>query len=87
MKPTPEQIKATVDTLSALAGAIKELKQVPSGVLYSQVMAHMSLGTYERCIETLKGAGVVTESNYLLTWVEPAPLTEAQHNDFPKGRW
>ena len=84
---TPEQIKSTMDTLRALADAIKELKQVPSGILYSQVMGYMSLGTYERCIGVLKCAGVVTESNHMLTWVEPKPLKPEEHNAFPNGRW
>lgn len=85
--PTKEQIKATVDALLAFRDIIKAAKEIPNGELYARVMGYMDLQTYTSFINALKDAGVVRESNFVLTWVEPKPLTEKQHNAFPKGRW
>lgn len=68
---TKQQVESTIATLRAIADTIRELKQVPSGILYSQVMAHMDLATYQRIIEILKGSGLITELNQMLTWVGP----------------
>ena len=65
---TPDQIKASLGVLKAIADAIKELKEVPSGELYARVMNTLSLEEYNTVIGILKQAGVITESNYLLKW-------------------
>lgn len=70
---TKEQIKATVATVMAVAEAVRELKRVPSGTLYAQLMGHMDLATFNRIVDTLKGAGVVAESNHMLLWTGPQP--------------
>ena len=67
-----EEIKAGVEVLRAVADAIRELKQVPSGHLYARLMGYMDLAAYERIIGVLKNAGLVREENHLLIWVEPA---------------
>ena len=85
--PTPKQIKATLDAVRAIADTIRELKQVPSGILYSQVMSHLTLDQCNNILRILKDAGLVTESNHMLTWVEPKPLKPEEHNAFPNGRW
>ena len=71
MNATKDEIIATIETVRAIADAIKELNQVPSGVLYTAVMAKMDLPTFQRIVETLKRAGLVTESNHVLTWHQP----------------
>ena len=68
---TKEQVKAALDTLRAVAEAIRQLKQIQSGYLYAQLMGHMDLATYEKIIGHLKRAGLVKEENHLLTWIEP----------------
>lgn len=60
-----------MDTVRAVADAIRELGSTPSGVLYSVVMPHMDLPTYERIIALLKDAGLVEEEMHVLTWVGP----------------
>ena len=65
---TPDQIKASLGVLKAIADTIKELKEVPSGELYAGVMGSLSLEEYNTVIGILKQAGVITESNYLLKW-------------------
>ena len=64
------QIKALIAAIQALGDAIKELKNVPSGHLYAQVMGKMNIENYQYCIDVLKKAGKVKEENYLLSWVD-----------------
>lgn len=70
-----ENMKAQIGAALAVAGtigkAIRELGQVPSGVLYAQVCGVMSYTAYQGAVGLLKHAGVVTEQNHLLTWVGP----------------
>lgn len=66
------QVKAALNVVAALADAIRELKEVPSGVLYSSVMGQLSLESYGKVIDVLKKTGLVTEENHLLRWVNPA---------------
>ena len=76
-----------MEVLMAVSESIRELKQVPSGVLYAQLMGVMDLATYNRIVQTLKDAGVVREQFHVLHWIDPKPLTAKQHNATPKGRW
>ncbi len=55
--------------LTAVAEAIQALGQVPSGRLYAQLMGKLSLEQYNHIINALKSTGLVTEKNYMLTWV------------------
>jgi hypothetical protein len=72
MKPTPEQIRAYIQTVKAIADTIKELGQVPAGTLYAQLMSLMSLDAFERTIGQLTGAGLVRrEPSHLLVWIGP----------------
>lgn len=57
-----------------LAEAIEALGEVPSGHLYARMMGHMDLETYQAVITQLKRAGLVAESNHLLTWTEGAAM-------------
>ena len=65
----PAEVKAAVGILTAVADAIRELGEVPSGHLYAHLMSKLSLEQYEQVIATLKQAGLITESNHLLSWV------------------
>lgn len=69
MNATKEQISAAFQTIAAVAEAIRELKEVPSGHLYAQLMGSLSLDTYQAIIGRLTGAGLVLEENHLLTWI------------------
>ena len=72
MKPYQvDAAKAALEVLRVVADTIRELKQVPSGHLYAQLMGTMDLATYEKIIGVLKNAGLITEQNHLLTWNEP----------------
>lgn len=67
---TTNQAVAGFQVLQAVAEAIREAKQVPSGTLYAVLMGKLDLATYERIIQTLKNTGLVTESGHMLTWNE-----------------
>ena len=66
---TQNDVKAALGILRAVADAIRELGEVPSGHLYAHLMSKLSLEQYEQVIDVLKQAGLITESNHLLTWV------------------
>ena len=77
---TKDQVRAALETVRAVADAIRELKRVPSGELYAQLMPVMDLATYERVIQTLKNTGLVAESGHLLEWRGPTEVEEAKQN-------
>lgn len=61
-------IKQGLEIIQAIAGAIKDLKNVPSGELYAQVMNYLTLDQYNKVIDILKNAGVITVNNHLISW-------------------
>lgn len=72
---TKDQIEATIRGVQAIAEAIRELKQIPSGHLYAHVMAHMSLNHYEKMISILESGKLIRrDPSGLLTWTGPELL-------------
>lgn len=57
------------ETARAIADAIKEAGEIPSGTLYVVVMSYVPLGEYEAIIDALVGAKLITNTNHLLRWV------------------
>jgi hypothetical protein len=68
---TKENVKAAINMVTAVAEAIRELREVPNGVLYAHVMGAMSMQDYESCLGVLKRAELVDEKNHVLRWVGP----------------
>lgn len=69
MNVTQEQIAAAFKKLQAVAEAIRDLGQVPSGHLYARLNAHgMELAEYEKIIGLLVNAKVVEKRGDLLIW-------------------
>lgn len=66
-----QKAQAAFKICAALAEAIRDLGSIPSGHLYAQVCTHMGLEDYKGAINALKGAGLVAENNYVLTWTGP----------------
>lgn len=66
--PTLEQTREALKVVQAVAEAIRELKTVPSGHLYTQLMGKISLDTYNKIITTLKNTGLVEEKAHELIW-------------------
>ena len=70
---TNTEVKAAFGIVQAVAEAIRELCEVPSGHLYANLMSKLSLAQFEQVLGIRKGAGLVLESNaHLLTWIGPA---------------
>ena len=70
---TKTEVKAAFGILQAVAEAIREPGEVPSGHLYASLMSKLSLAQFDQVLGILKGAGLVRESNaHLLTWIGPA---------------
>ena len=70
---TKQQAAAALSVILAVGDAIRELKEVPSGHLYAQLMAKMSLDQYNAIIDILIEAKMVKRSrSHLLTWIGPA---------------
>jgi hypothetical protein len=65
------RIHSGVEATLWVAEAIRELGSVPSGHLYANLLGHLTLENYKSIIRTLRGAGLVEESNHVLTWVGP----------------
>jgi hypothetical protein len=71
MSKTSEAI-ATVRVAHAIAEAIRNLGEVPSGHLYARVMGVMDLRQYEQVIDLLIDARLVErEPSHLLRWIGP----------------
>lgn len=69
MNPTPEQIKAYIEIVKAIADSIKELGSVPAGHIYAVVCGKMPLEQFERIIGKLVSGGLVTrDQSHLLHW-------------------
>lgn len=67
-----DNLKAGFEIIRTFADSIRELKQVPSGVLYSMVMDKVDLAAYNRVIDILKRTGLVKEENHVLIWTGPS---------------
>jgi hypothetical protein len=61
--------EAAVRVVAALAEAIRDLGQVPSGRLYMSVMGVMNLDQYQQAIGALVKAGLVEDRHHLLVWI------------------
>ena len=71
MKETPitsEDVRATVQTIKAVADAIKELKTAISGHLYAVMMPYCSLEQFQKIIGILERAQLITVRGDILTW-------------------
>jgi hypothetical protein len=66
---TKQQVAAYIELVRAVAEAIKELKEVPSGHLYARLMHVIDLEMYTNIINLLKREKLVEERNYVLYWV------------------
>jgi hypothetical protein len=76
---TTPHVKAALGILTAVADAIRDLKEVPSGHLYANLMSKLSFAQYEQVIGVLKSTGLIKENAHLLTWVGPAPACPVCH--------
>ena len=70
-KPTATQIKAALAMTFAVAEAIREAGEIPSGTLYAMLMGKVDIQGYESMIRNLKNADLVEEKAHMLKWIGP----------------
>lgn len=69
---TTQEINAAIQLARAVADTIREVGEAPSGPIYAALMtAGISYETYVACVEMLKRAKLVSESNRVLKWIGP----------------
>jgi hypothetical protein len=66
---TKEQVAAVTKIVVAVGAAIREVKQIPSGHLYSTVCDILTLDQYNSVLDKLKQAKVIKVENHLITWI------------------
>jgi hypothetical protein len=71
MSNDEQAIAAWLQIVKALGDTVRDLGRVPSGELYAVAMASLNYEQYTRAIETLKRAGLVSETNHELIWIGP----------------
>jgi len=68
--PSQTQITAALNAAVAVAEAIRELREVPSGHLYARLMQVMDYTSYQRIIDLLVRERLVHRApSGLLTWI------------------
>ena len=69
MSITNEEVHAGLNVIRAVADAIKEAGQIPSGHLYAAMMGFVDLCAFEKIISLLKRSHLVEEQpGNLLVW-------------------
>lgn len=71
---TNESLKAAFKVTVAVAEAIREAKEMPSGTLYAFLMEKipgLTEEAYNGLLRNLTGAGLVKNERHLLRWVGP----------------
>jgi hypothetical protein len=64
-----QKTEAQMQLVRAIAEAIRELKEVPSGHLYARIAGKVSSETYEKVLAVLRSGGLISVSpSHLITW-------------------
>lgn len=79
------KLDAVVAMVVTVGQLIQELGEVRSGVLYSNLMQRMSLHEYRAVLDILLKAQLITEKNFLITWVGPVKDGEEPSGYKPEG--
>lgn len=66
------EVKAAFAVLVAVSETIREVGQVPAGILYARLMDRMDLAGFESMIRVLVNAGLIRQDGNILRWVGPA---------------
>lgn len=66
---TRDDIRNAIELVAAVGICIKDLKQVPSGELYSQICGKVTIENYNLILDRLKSAQLIQVQNHLITWI------------------
>jgi hypothetical protein len=70
MEAAKQDVLSAIELVRAIADAIRELGEVPSGQLYARVMGVMDIRCFERVVTLLVDARLVERlPNNILRWV------------------
>jgi len=69
MNTQKEKINAAIKGTMAIAEAIREVKQVPSGTLYANLCGVMSIDQFSEIVKLLERAKVIENRSNLLVWI------------------
>jgi hypothetical protein len=64
-----KQVSAAVEAISAIGRVIRDVKRIPSGHLYAQLMGVLSLEKYQIAIAILKKGNLIKEEANELIWI------------------
>ncbi len=70
-RPTAAQVNAALQLTLAVAETIRECGEAPAGTLYAGLCGRVSLEGFQKMIQQLKNAGLVSESAHMLKWTGP----------------
>ena len=65
---TPRELVATI---AAIAEAVRDLKEVPSGTLYAHLCGKLDISAYESALGVLTRARLIEVKSHLIRWVGP----------------
>jgi hypothetical protein len=66
------QFRAGLDLTFAIAEAIREAGEIPSGTLYALVLGKVDYDGYQKLLGILKGAGLIqVMPSHMVKWVGP----------------
>lgn len=78
---TKEQVQAYFKVLTAVAEAVRELEQIPSGHLYAVLMGKISFEDYQSIIRVLEKAELIRiDGFHLVHWIGPKEQSNAAQN-------
>lgn len=69
--PTSAQLQSAFMLTAAVAEAVREAGEIPSGTVYAAMLSRIDLAGFEALIRTLKGAGLISETAHMLRWIGP----------------
>lgn len=72
IRPTAAQVNAAFALTLAVAETIRECGEAPAGTIYAALIGRVSLEGFQKMIQQLKNAGLVSESSHMLKWTGPA---------------
>lgn len=70
-QPTAREVRAGQLLTLAVAEAIREAGEIPSGTLYAMLLGRIDIHGYTKMLAILKSSGLVAETNHLLRWTGP----------------
>jgi hypothetical protein len=70
--PTKAQLNAALSVTFAVAEAVREAGEIPSGTLYAMLIGKVDYDGYQALLRTLTGAGLIEVlASHMIVWCGP----------------